>query len=46
MGLWDEKSNYQGNCIKSSTNTKFLGLTIDDSLSWKDRPNDVQIEYE
>jgi len=23
-----------GNCIKSSSNTKFLGLTIDDSLSW------------
>jgi len=29
------KPNYQGNCIKSSLNTKFLGLTIDDSLSWK-----------
>jgi len=29
------KPNYQGNCIKSSSNTKFLGLTIDDSLSWK-----------
>jgi len=34
---WDceLKPNYQGNCIKSSSNTKFLGLTIDDSLSWK-----------
>jgi len=34
---WDYevKPNYQGNCIKNSTNTKFLGLTIDDSLSWK-----------
>ena len=29
------KPNYQGNCIKSSSNTKFLGLTIDDSLSCK-----------
>jgi len=29
------KLNYQGNYIKSSTNTKFLGLIIDDSLSWK-----------
>ena len=34
---WDYevKPNYQGNCIKSSSNTKFLGLTIDDSLSRK-----------
>jgi len=34
---WDckLKTNYQGNCIKSSSNTKFLGFTIDDSLSWK-----------
>jgi len=34
---WDYevKPNYQGNCIKSSSHTKFLGLTIDDSLSWK-----------
>jgi len=34
---WDceLQPNYQGNCIKSSSNTKFLGLTIDDSLSWK-----------
>ena len=34
---WDYevKPNYQGNCIKSSSNTKFLGLTIDDSLWWK-----------
>jgi len=32
---WDYevKPNYQGKCIKSSTNTTFLGLTIDDSLS-------------
>jgi len=29
------KLNYQGNYAKSSTNTKFLGLIIDDSLSWK-----------
>ena len=46
---WDceMKPNYQGNCIKSSSNTKFLGLTIDDSFSWKSsyRPNNVQIEY-
>jgi len=32
---YDLKLNYQGNYIKSSTNTKFLGLIIDDSLSWK-----------
>jgi len=34
---WDceLKPNYQGNCLKSSSNTKFLGLTIDGSLSWK-----------
>jgi hypothetical protein len=34
---WDYemKPNYQGDCIKSSSNTKFLGLTLDDSLSWK-----------
>jgi len=34
---WDYevKPNYQGNYINSSSNTKFLGLTIDDSLSWK-----------
>jgi len=29
------KLNYQDNYIKSSSNTKFLGLIIDDSLSWK-----------
>ena len=29
------KLNYQSNYIKSSTNTKFLGLNIDDSLLWK-----------
>jgi len=29
---YDVRPNYQGNCIKSSSNTKFLGLTIDDSL--------------
>jgi len=29
------KPNYQGNCFKSTSNTKFLGLTIADSLSWK-----------
>jgi hypothetical protein len=27
--------NYQGNYVKSSSHTKFLGLIIDDSLSWK-----------
>jgi len=31
----DLNLNYQGNYIKSSSNTKFLGLIIDDSLSWK-----------
>jgi hypothetical protein len=29
------KLNCQGNCVKSSPRTKFLGLIIDDSLSWK-----------
>ena len=29
------KLNYQGNYIRSSSHTKFLGLIIDDSLSWK-----------
>jgi len=32
---YDLKLNYQGNYIKSSSNTKFLGLIIDNSLSWK-----------
>jgi len=32
---YDLKINYQGNYVKSSSNTKFLGLIIDDSLSWK-----------
>ena len=32
---YDLKLNYQGNYIKSPSNTKFLGLIIDDSLSWK-----------
>ena len=32
---YDLKLNYQGNYIKSSSNTKFLDLIIDDSLSWK-----------
>jgi hypothetical protein len=29
------KLNYQGNYVKSSPHTKFLGLIIDDSLLWK-----------
>ena len=29
------KLNYQGNYVKRSTNTKFWGLIIDDTLSWK-----------
>jgi hypothetical protein len=33
---YDLKLNYQGNYVKSSINTKFLGLIVDDSLSWKD----------
>ena len=41
---YDLKLKYQGNYVKSSSNTKFLGLIIDDSLSWK-APNDVQFEY-
>jgi len=32
---YDVKLNYQGNYVKSSSNTKFLGLIIDDSLWWK-----------
>ena len=32
---YDLKLNYQGNYVKSSSNTKFWGLIIDDSLSWK-----------
>jgi len=32
---YDLKLNYQGNYVKSSSNTKFLGLIIDDSLMWK-----------
>jgi len=32
---YDLKLNYQGNYIKNSSNTKFLGLIIDDPLSWK-----------
>jgi len=32
---YDLKPNYQGNYVKSSSNTKFWGLIIDDSLSWK-----------
>jgi hypothetical protein len=29
------KSNFKGNYVKSSSQTKFLGLIIDDSLSWR-----------
>jgi hypothetical protein len=29
------KLNFKGNYVKSSSQTKFLGLIIDDSLSWK-----------
>jgi len=32
---YDLKLNYQGNYVTRSSNTKFLGLIIDDSLSWK-----------
>jgi len=32
---YDLKLNYRGNYIKSSSNTKCLGLIIDDSQSWK-----------
>ena len=32
---YDFKLNYQGNDVKSSSNTKFLVSIIDDSLSWK-----------
>jgi hypothetical protein len=29
------KINFKGNCVKSSSQTKLLGMIIDDSLSWK-----------
>ena len=29
------KLNFKGNYVKNSPQTKFLGLTIDDTLSWK-----------
>ena len=32
---YELKLNYQGNYVKSSSNTKFLGLITGDSLSWK-----------
>ena len=32
---YDLKLNYQGDYVKSFTNTKFLDLIVDDSLSWK-----------
>jgi len=32
---YELQPNYHSNCIKSSSNTKFLGLTIDNFLSWK-----------
>jgi len=32
---YDLKLNYQGNYVKGSSDTKFLGLIIDDSPSWK-----------
>jgi len=32
---YDFKLNYQGNYVKSSSNTKFLDLIFDDSLAWK-----------
>jgi len=34
---YDLKLDYQGNYIKSSSNTKFWGLIINDCLSWKAR---------
>ena len=33
--VYDLKLNYQCNYVINSSNTKFLGLIIDDSLSWK-----------
>ena len=38
---YDLKRNYQGNYIKSSSNTKFFGLIIDDSLLWKAHINQM-----
>jgi hypothetical protein len=32
---YDLNLNYQGNYVKSSSNSKVLGLIIDDSLLWK-----------
>jgi len=42
---YDLKLNYQGNYIKRSTNTKFLGLIIDDSLSWKAHIDQMMYKY-
>jgi hypothetical protein len=40
------KLNFKGNHAKKSSQTKFLGLIIDDTLSWKaHRLYYVQIEY-
>ena len=38
---YDLKLNYQGNYVKNSSNTKFWGLIIDDSLSWKAHINQM-----
>ena len=32
---YELKLNYLGNCVNSSSNTTFLGLIINDYLSWK-----------
>jgi len=38
---YDLKLNYQGNYIKSSSNTKFWGLIIENSLSWEAHINQI-----
>jgi hypothetical protein len=40
---WDYnlKLHYQGNDVKSTSNTKCLGLIIDDCLSWKAHINKI-----
>ena len=41
---YDLKLNYQGTNIASSSTTKFSGLTIDDTLSWKAHIDQVMPE--
>jgi len=43
---YDLKIKYQSNYVKSSSNTKFWGLIINDSIvEGSHKPNDIQTEY-